>query len=659
MKIILCYPPKRIYQGYGQDTRWLPLGIASIGAYINKVYPDLDIVLLDCFNMTPEVAYNEIQKEVPKNETVIIGFTLFTEQRFSVINLCKALKNNIKDANIITVVGGAHAFIMSEQIEKEYSFIDHIIKGEGEEAFNIIVKYYTNIQPVPIPRIIEAENIQDLSTLPHSIDGFKLFKNLPEMTEAPIIFSRGCTDMCTFCSTTKFWKGYRSRKATDVFNEMLKYFTDYNITYFKFHDDACTANIDELKNLCKIIIELEYNNIWKFELTARADQFDDELIGLLKLAGCKKVALGIESGNLRLRESMNKRLNMDVAKQNMKKLMIAGIEVVMLLIIGYPGENDDTIKDTVDLIREVKPTMTCKQPLMIFPGTKVYSDLVKQGWINDDYWLKDQPQPYYTREANFEQLNAWINKVNSASKKLNILLAVPARQTEEKFKLHVESLNRLIVPDYVNLQRLFILHNSDELKKYLLPSDNVHIMHTDEEYIVDDKTHHWKSKNLQIITFIKNEIIQAVLNNSYDYVFFVDSDLLIQPETLLGLIESGKDIIAEIFWTDWTKSGKEEPNAWDFDHYKFFQGTMEQWKIPGIYKCGGTGACILIHRSVYERGVNYNPIPNVSFWGEDRAFSIRAYVAGFEMWVDTHYPCEHMYRDADIEKAAKFFNNGD
>jgi hypothetical protein len=242
---------------------------------------------------------------------------------------------------------------------------------------------------------------------------------------------------------------------------------------------------------------------------------------------------------------------------------------------------------------------------------------------------------------------------------LNILLAVPARQTEEKFKLHVESLNRLIVPDYVNLQRLFILHNSDELKKYLLPSDNVHIMHTDEEYIVDDKTHHWKSKNLQIITFIKNEIIQAVLNNGYDYVFFVDSDLLIQPETLLGLIESGKDIIAEIFWTDWTKSGKEEPNAWDFDHYKFFQGTMEQWKIPGIYKCGGTGACILIHRSVYERGVNYNPIPNVSFWGEDRAFSIRAYVAGFEMWVDTHYPCEHMYRDADIEKAAKFFNNGD
>jgi radical SAM superfamily enzyme YgiQ (UPF0313 family) len=657
MKIILCYPPNRNYQGYGQDTRWLPLGIASIGAYLKQQNQKLDVLCLDLFKFSIQESFEIIKANLDISDKNIVGFTCLTEQRISVFELCEQLKEFEylhTFTKIYTVIGGAHAGIMSNQIKDNYPYVDHIIKGEGEKAFYDIADKINN--DIDVDRIVEFEPVKNLQEFPHAIDGFSLFKTELQVDEAPIIFSRGCTDLCTFCSTTKFWKGYRSRPASDVFNEMLKFYTIYNCKYFKFQDDACTADIENLKHLCKLIIDFEYDKIWQFEITARADQFDEQLISMLKLAGCKKLAIGIESGNEEQRKKMNKKLNIEKAKENIKLLKQAGIEVGILLIVGYPGENDSTIQDTVNFIRETKPNLTYKQPLMVFPGTIVYNQLKKENWIDDKYWLEDQPQPYYTKEADWNTLNKWTNQINKASRNIRVLIVVPARQTEQKFKLHIEGLNNLIIPEYVNIDRLFILHNSKNLEKYLSQKDVKQVIETKESYNTDENTHHWKNENLQMITNIKNSVISnKVILNNYDFIFWVDSDLILKPLTLKQLIDSNKDIVSEIFWTEWVKgSNKIDPNAWDLDHYSFFENTIENYKKPGLYKCGGTGACILVSTDVYKSGVNYSPISNVSFWGEDRAFCIRAVVAGFTIWVDTNYSCFHLYRDEDVKEYEEY-----
>jgi radical SAM superfamily enzyme YgiQ (UPF0313 family) len=666
MNVILCYPPKRNYPGYGQDKRWLPLGIASLGAYIRQELPDLKVTLLDLFEYSMDEAFAKIFKSINPDDTNILGFTCFTEQRNSAFELCKRVKSirlfddsmakywgiDKSDYNvgqIITVVGGPHAFIMANQIAEHYPYIDHIMKGEGERSIVNLIKNY--IDGRESKRIIEADIIHNLDELPHCIDGFDLFANVSNMVEAeaPIIFSRGCTDYCSFCSTTKFWHGYRSRSAENVFAEMMKYNQRYGTTKFKFHDDASTADLDNWKRLCGFIVDYKF----EYEITARADQFDDELIDLLARSGCKRVAVGIESGNENLRNAMNKRLDMDVAKANMKKLMAAGIEVVMLFIIGYPGETDGTIQETIDLIREVKPSSWCCQPLMIFPGTKVYRDCVKSGWMKDDYWLQDLPQPYYIKDVPFRQLQEWTRQVQTCMKKTNVLIAAPVRQNEVKFKLYIDSLNNLTIPDNVNVQRLFVLHNSEHLKQYLSPTDTVAIANTDDDYICDEKTHQWKQHNLNFVANIKNQIIEIAVKNGFDYVFFVDSDLILHPDTLSNLLSLDLDIVAEIFWTAWDPGSPLMPNAWDYDHYSFLPGTIEKYKTPGVYQCGGTGAAILINRRVFDAGVNYNNIPNLSMWGEDRHFSIRAMAAGYPIHIDTHYPAVHLYRESDVEKVLK------
>ena len=232
---------------------------------------------------------------------------------------------------------------------------------------------------------------------------------------------------------------------------------------------------------------------------------------------------------------------------------------------------------------------------------------------------------------------------------MKILLGAPVRQSEEIFKEYIKSLDNLEKPDNVTVDRYFYLHNSPDLAKYLKPNEYLNAT-TEEEYEKDENTHYWKAVNLQIVTYFKNELLKRSLEGGYDYFMLVDSDLILHPKTIVSLLEADKPIVAEVFWTKWQPDEEPTPNAWDLDHFTFYQDSIDKWKNPGLYKVGGTGACILIHRSVFESGVNYSPLYNVSFWGEDRSFSIRATAHNYELWLDTHYPAVHLYRESEYQK---------
>jgi hypothetical protein len=231
---------------------------------------------------------------------------------------------------------------------------------------------------------------------------------------------------------------------------------------------------------------------------------------------------------------------------------------------------------------------------------------------------------------------------------MKILIGSPVKQDEKIFQYYLESLKNLKGDYEVDL--FFLLHNSPELKKYLEPSQY-------EEYNNDTRydktyTHIWKKDNLKDVTIMKNYLLNKTLYEGYDYFFLVDSDIILHPKTLNHLVMQRQKIISEIFWTKWTQNEEEMPNAWQYDFYGYgHEKEWRKWKQKELWKVGYSGACILIHRSVIEAGVNYSPIPNVSFsnW-EDRAFCIRAAVHGFNIVMDTHYPANHLYHEEDLKK---------
>lgn len=262
-------------------------------------------------------------------------------------------------------------------------------------------------------------------------------------------------------------------------------------------------------------------------------------------------------------------------------------------------------------------------------------------------------------------------------KKIRVLLGSPIHQKPAVLQQFLDSLQRLKL-DGIQLDYYFIDDNQEEAASSLLEAfkgddPNILIQPSgyNDAYVRNDTTHFWNSNLVWKVAAFKNLMIQRAHTLDYDYLFLIDSDLLLYPETLQHLIGTGKDIISEVFWTQWQPGTMFQPQVWMHDEYnqwdqlpgeklspeetnRRFHEFIARLQAPGIYEVGGLGACTLISKSALTQGVSYSPIKNVSFWGEDRHFCIRAAALGIPLFVDTHYPALHLYRDSDLEKVEEF-----
>lgn len=266
------------------------------------------------------------------------------------------------------------------------------------------------------------------------------------------------------------------------------------------------------------------------------------------------------------------------------------------------------------------------------------------------------------------------------TKRIRVLIGSPVRQQPEILKFFLDSLLRLD-RERLEISYYFIDDNTDrdsslKLSEFILQSPRVIIQaaHRRDEYLRNETTHYWNDSLIWKVADYKNKIIQYALDLRFDYLFLLDSDLLLHPASLQHLIASDKDILSEIFWTRWQPEARPQPQVWLKDEYtqwvqhrgevlneaqkeERYQAFIQQLTEPGIYEVGGLGACTLISRKALLCGVHYDPIYNLSFWGEDRHFSIRAAALGFTLYVDTHYPAFHVYRDSDLPDAAAYMQH--
>jgi len=232
-----------------------------------------------------------------------------------------------------------------------------------------------------------------------------------------------------------------------------------------------------------------------------------------------------------------------------------------------------------------------------------------------------------------------------------VLIGAPVRQDERTFRLYLDTLAKLDKSG-LNVDYAFILHNCPELEpviREIFPRATVEHF-SDESHFQRDMARVWDIQTLSALIQMRNALLQAAAG--YDYLFMVDSDLLLHPMTLQRLVAADKPIVAEVFWTHWSPEEPELPNAWTSDEFSISEPDLQRWRIPGLYRVGMAGGCLLIRSDVIGSGVTFAPIPNVSWTiRDDRAFCIRAACSGFEIWLDTHCPAWHLYHEDDVQKA--------
>lgn len=256
---------------------------------------------------------------------------------------------------------------------------------------------------------------------------------------------------------------------------------------------------------------------------------------------------------------------------------------------------------------------------------------------------------------------------------MHVMIGSTVRQEHRILECFLDSLRDLRSDDF-QVDYLFVDDNddpacSDLLRAFRPRESRVNIVSKGERavpYVKDQVTHRWNDSLIHRVAQNKNHIIRCCREEAYDYLLMVDSDLLLHPETLRRLVATGKDIISEIFWTQFYAHARELPNVWLMDEYRLYTAAREEaltamqiqnradqflrmLRRPGVYKVGGLGACTLFSARSLASGVNYDDIYNLSFNGEDRHLCIRATALGWELYVDTCYPCYHLYRPRDLE----------
>lgn len=187
--------------------------------------------------------------------------------------------------------------------------------------------------------------------------------------------------------------------------------------------------------------------------------------------------------------------------------------------------------------------------------------------------------------------------------------------------------------------------------------------------------HVWHAANLARITVYKNKMISRCIDQGFDYLFLIDSDIVIDKRCVLQLLSNNVDIVSNVFWTQWRKNGILTPQCfWIPDIYiqdKAFNvrmtfeeahairmGMVEELKSPGLYKVDGLGACTMISRRALEMGVSFKEIPNLRIPGEDRPFCIRAGALGIDLYMDSTYPAYHINKEIYLNRVDEFKRDG-
>lgn len=434
MKILLINPPMYDQRKYGKPfilPYGPPLGIAYLASTLEK--HGFVVKAIDMFNYSWEKVRQTLEKEQPD----VVGITCLTEQRASPLEVARLSKTVNKDCTVI--MGGIHPTILYKQILEHWP-VDIIVLGEGEETVKelmicleekkvvgdvqgIAYKYQGKIIRTPPRQLIH--NMDDIPFPAYKYFDFNRYtggyeilkgawngKQLENLRFVPIISTRGCVGSCQFCSTPLFWQKWRTRSAKNVVDEIEYLVKNFGCGFFNFADDIFTVNKNRVIDLCKEILGRKLDIVWDCE--TRVNFIWEDMLDWMVRAGCYCISFGVESASESVLKAIKKKTTPEQIAQAFTLTKQTGMKTKMLLMVGNPGENDHTVRDTVKMIERVHPDFVSVSEAMVFPGTELYELAKQKGIVTDEHWLTDRPAPYFTIENNLEKLLEWSNMIMSA-----------------------------------------------------------------------------------------------------------------------------------------------------------------------------------------------------------------------------------------------------
>jgi len=211
--------------------------------------------------------------------------------------------------------------------------------------------------------------------------------------------TRGCPGACTFCcSKQMFGNNFRTRSTQNIIEEIDEWVNKYSVREIHILDDAFTFNKKRVLEFCKEIKNKKYDVTFSFLNGMRVDHVDDEILSALKSIGVRSLAFGVESGNPQILKNVKKGITLDKIRDTFKRAKKFGFVTWASLIIGLPGDNEQTVTESIEFTKELNPDIAKFLILKPYPGSEVFEQLNSKGLIVDydysNYGVYSKPVHY-------------------------------------------------------------------------------------------------------------------------------------------------------------------------------------------------------------------------------------------------------------------------
>lgn len=373
------------------------LGILYLAAILDLYNLPVDILDLEQFIDLNDVELEELLKERIANYK-IFGITSLTNTIYLALNIARIIKDQDQDNYVI--LGGPHVSFTYKEIlkhdKKTENLIDYICIGEAEISFPKLVKVLRE-NLANKKRLINCDtqlrNINGLAyinskkelVINPNIDNIKL-ENLPlparfklsqenyYYTVANVIVNRGCPNQCSFCSRQNLFKTTRIRTIESILKEIKDIQSLQTYNHINFYDNI-NINKEFFRNFCNIFIEHKLAIPWGCEI--RVDTITSEQARLMKKAGCRLVATGIESANKTVLKTNFKYQDPECVRNGIINLKKYDISIQAYFVLGLPSETENSFSETIEYIKSLPLDESDELNYFIatpYPGSRLWDE---------------------------------------------------------------------------------------------------------------------------------------------------------------------------------------------------------------------------------------------------------------------------------------------
>jgi radical SAM superfamily enzyme YgiQ (UPF0313 family) len=390
------------------DFYQTPYGLFSLGAQAIRAGHQVKVLNLSGF------AWDRVEEVVKELDADVFGMSCWTANRRGVALTARAIRRFHPKACI--AIGGPHATPLAREMLEHYREIDCVTLGESDGTFAEIVTRVEAGQSldglpgalVRTQRGIEAgperPNVRELDTLecPHRYYDTHI-----------VMTSRGCPWACTFCGAETTWgRGFRGHSVPYVLDMLEAALSRVRVRMIQIKDDTFTTNKKRVLELCRGIRERKLNFLWSCD--TRVDVLNEELLREMRLAGCQRLSLGVESGSQRILDAIHKNITVDEIIEAAEMAKRWGVHVRFYMMLGNRGETAATFHETLDFLERAKPHQYIFSCLSVYPGTADFHEAERAGWLKRERYFEDDFQelkvPLDASEADTELLNEWFAK---------------------------------------------------------------------------------------------------------------------------------------------------------------------------------------------------------------------------------------------------------